>query len=145
MPFFHKLIASGFGTGYSPIAPGTCGAIFALLIWWGYAAFIDNHDILRLITMGIIFLFTILGIWSSNIAEQYWGKDPSRIVVDEMVGTWITLLAVSDKTQWGYIMLRRLHPHAKMPERYSPKRYSPLLQMWHAVPRKGKKMHRIPL
>ena len=102
MPFFHKLVASGFGTGYSPVAPGTCGAVLALLIWWGYAIFIDQQDFLRLITMGLVFLFTILGVWSSNVAERYWGKDPSRVVVDEMVGTWITLLAVPDKTHWGY-------------------------------------------
>jgi phosphatidylglycerophosphatase A len=28
--------------------------------------------------------------------ETCWGKEPSRVVVDEMVGVWIPLLAVSD-------------------------------------------------
>ena len=28
--------------------------------------------------------------------EAYWGKDPSKVVVDEMVGVWIPLLAVRD-------------------------------------------------
>ena len=27
IPLFHNLIASGFGSGYSPIAPGTAGAL----------------------------------------------------------------------------------------------------------------------
>lgn len=36
--------------------------------------------------------FTILGIWAVNRLEPYWGEDPSRVVVDEMVGVWIALL-----------------------------------------------------
>ena len=39
-------------------------------------------------------VFTVLGIIGSNKLQQKWGKDPSRIVVDEMVGMWISLLWV---------------------------------------------------
>ena len=34
-PLFHNFIATGFGSGYSPIAPGTAGALLAMLIWRG--------------------------------------------------------------------------------------------------------------
>ncbi len=89
---FHKLIASGFGSGYSPFAPGTAGAIVATIIWFILSFTIPSY--LFITTISLILLFTMLGIWSSNVLEPFWGKDPSRIVVDEMVGVWISLLAV---------------------------------------------------
>lgn len=47
--------------------------------------------------------FYFLGIWSSGVSEKYWGKDPSRVVIDEMVGTWIALLAVPADHYVGYM------------------------------------------
>lgn len=44
--------------------------------------------------------FTILGIWAVNRLEPYWGEDPSRVVVDEMVGVWIALLAAPSGSVW---------------------------------------------
>lgn len=104
IPLFHLLIASGFGSGYSPIAPGTAGAFLAMLIWWGYALILNNAYLIFLCTLILVFIFTILGIWSAGVAEKYWGKDPSRVVIDEMVGTWIALLAVPHYQQWGYML-----------------------------------------
>jgi len=89
---FHIIIATGFGSGFSPFAPGTAGAIVATAIWI-ILYFLVSSSALFFITLALIVLFTILGIWSSNVLEPYWGKDPSRIVVDEMVGVWIPLLA----------------------------------------------------
>ena len=48
-----------------------------------------------LATLGLIVVFTALGIWSAGIAENYWGPDPSRVVMDETVGQWITMLPLS--------------------------------------------------
>ncbi len=48
----------------------------------------------------LIILFTIGGIWSSNKLEPFWGEDPSRVVVDEMVGVWIALLAAPEGNFW---------------------------------------------
>lgn len=103
-PLFHNLIATGFGSGYSPIAPGTAGALLAMLIWWGYS-FLFSHSIsIPIFTFIVIVVFTIAGIWSSSIVEKYWGEDPSRVVIDEMVGTWIALLAVPEGAHWGYML-----------------------------------------
>lgn len=90
---FHVIIASGFGSGFSPFAPGTAGAALATSIWILLSFFVSPLCLL-LITAALIIVFTILGIWSANVLEPDWGKDPSRIVVDEMVGVWIPLLAV---------------------------------------------------
>jgi phosphatidylglycerophosphatase A len=45
------------------------------------------------ITLFLILFFTITGIHSTNKVEQIWGEDPSKVVIDEMVGVWIALLA----------------------------------------------------
>jgi phosphatidylglycerophosphatase A len=94
---FHKIIATGFGSGYFPVAPGTAGAALATIIWYVVSIFVAPC-ILIIATAGLITLFTIVGIWSANKLEPVWGEDPSRIVVDEMVGVWIALLAaIPDK------------------------------------------------
>lgn len=92
-PLFHILIATGFGSGYSPFAPGTAGAFLATLIWLAIAYFAPS--LLFILTLSLIVVFTLLGIWSANVLEPQWGKDPSRIVVDEMVGVWIPLLVLN--------------------------------------------------
>ena len=106
---FHVVIATGFGTGFSPFAPGTVGAILATLMWYALSIFLSSSFLLYA-TILLILLFTVLGIWSANALEPVWGKDPSRIVVDEMVGVWIALLAVipfqaSEQLQWYYILI----------------------------------------
>ena len=90
---FHIIIASGFGSGFSPFAPGTAGAILATILWLLFAFLIPAY--VFLITIVLIVVFALLGIWSANVLESTWGKDPSRVVVDEMVGVWIPLLAVT--------------------------------------------------
>jgi phosphatidylglycerophosphatase A len=92
---FHIVIATGFGSGYFPKAPGTAGAVFATIIWF-ILSFLLSPCSLLIITALLIALFTALGVWSSGIMEADWGKDPSKVVIDEMVGVWIPLLAVSD-------------------------------------------------
>jgi phosphatidylglycerophosphatase A len=95
---FHIIIATGFGSGFSPIAPGTAGALLATIIW--LAAFFAglSFPVLLISTSIAIVLFTLLGVKAANVMEPQWGEDPSRIVVDEMVGVWIPLLAIcSDK------------------------------------------------
>lgn len=88
----HIIITTGFGSGFSPIAPGTAGALLATLIWY-FISFYTSPIILIGITLFLILFFTITGIHSTNKVEQIWGEDPSKVVIDEMVGVWIALLA----------------------------------------------------
>lgn len=103
-PLFHNFIATGFGSGYSPIAPGTAGALLAMLIWWGYSLLFSHCISIPVLTFIVIVVFTFAGVWSSSVVEKYWGEDPSRVVVDEMVGTWIALLAVPEGAHWRYML-----------------------------------------
>lgn len=91
-PFLPNLIGSGFGSGYWPWGPGTAGALLALLIWFGLSILlIDPY--LKLITLLLVSVFYVAGVWASNKLEPFWGEDPSRVVIDEVVGVWISLLA----------------------------------------------------
>ena len=99
---FHIIIASGFGSGFSPFAPGTAGALVAVIIWT-VLFYVIPFNILLVLTSLLIVLFTAAGIWSADKLESEWGKDPSKVVVDEMVGVWIALLAVPVGNVW-YIL-----------------------------------------
>ena len=99
---FHIIIASGFGSGFSPFAPGTAGALVAVIIWT-VLFYVIPFNILLVVTSLLIVLFTAAGIWSADKLESEWGKDPSKVVVDEMVGVWIALLAVPVGSVW-YIL-----------------------------------------
>ena len=84
-------IATIFGVGYLRPAPGTWGSLFALIL-----------AILLLEAFGIIgFVFALLfasvfGWWAtSEYLKQTTTKDPSEVVIDELVGLWIAVLPVA--------------------------------------------------
>ena len=99
VPLIHIIIATGFGSGFSPFAPGTAGALLATLIWLALSCAV-SPTLLLIITALWIGIFTIAGIRSANAVEPIWGEDPSRVVVDEMVGVWIPLLAAPAGNLW---------------------------------------------
>jgi phosphatidylglycerophosphatase A len=47
----------------------------------------------------LIIVFTAAGTWATGKLEPYWGEDPSRVVVDEMVGVWTPLLIADNGWQ----------------------------------------------
>jgi phosphatidylglycerophosphatase A len=80
-------IASGFGSGLSPFAPGTAGSAAALLPW------LLLRELPMVWVLVIIFATFLLGVWASNVVIERIGiSDPGVIVWDEFVGQWITLL-----------------------------------------------------
>lgn len=80
-------IASGFGSGFSPFAPGTAGSAAALIPWLGL------RELPIFSVVAIIVLAFVVGIWASNIViDRLHVSDPGVIVWDEFVGQWITLL-----------------------------------------------------
>jgi phosphatidylglycerophosphatase A len=79
------------------------GALLAILVWYPLATCL-SYLLWLGILFGLIILFTILGAWSSTVAERYWGEDPSRVVIDEVVGQWITLLAVPAVFSWWHVL-----------------------------------------
>jgi phosphatidylglycerophosphatase A len=83
------LVATWFGCGYSPKAPGTAGSLAALAIAWML------HTYVGLSAIGTAWLSVLLagpGIWAADVyAREIGKKDPQDVVVDEVVGQWMTL------------------------------------------------------
>ena len=84
------LIATSFGAGFSPVAPGTMGTLTAVPIAWALA---------RLGTLGFAGAtagITVLGIVAAGAFVRATGReDDQRIVVDEVAGYLVTLLPVA--------------------------------------------------
>lgn len=93
-PLFPKLIATSFGFGFLPVAPGTWGAVFAIIVWLPLYLWV-SPALTVWITAAAVLVFTVLGTWASSVSERYWGKDPVIACVDETVGQWISLLPVA--------------------------------------------------
>jgi phosphatidylglycerophosphatase A len=81
------LIATAFGAGYSPIAPGTAGSAVAVLILW-LVPFSRGGLVLFLVAV------VVIGTWAADVAERrLGGKDPGAIVIDEVAGMTLSVVA----------------------------------------------------
>lgn len=82
------ILATGFGTGYGPIAPGTWGSLPGLAFAFGLDRWAGGWAVLG----GALF-FAVAGVWAASRAEVLLGeKDPGRVVVDEIAGQMVALL-----------------------------------------------------
>jgi phosphatidylglycerophosphatase A len=95
--FIISTFASFFYTGYFPFAPAT----FASLVWLAIYLFVPGGAWL---TNPVVVLCSIpVAIYFAHKAEKYWGTDASRIVIDEVVGMQVTLLAIEPSLLFGAI------------------------------------------
>jgi phosphatidylglycerophosphatase A len=88
----YKVIATFGGAGYSPVAPGTVGAIFAMFIAYILRLYTQDQMIITYIIITLIIMSYFAGVLACNKLSSEWGSDPSRVVIDEACGYWITLL-----------------------------------------------------
>lgn len=84
--FLTKLVATGFFSGYSPITPGTMGTLVGALLYF----IIPVSDTLTFLLITVLTFLT--GVWTSAQLERRLGHDPQVIVIDEIVGMWISVL-----------------------------------------------------
>lgn len=97
-PLIPILIGTGFGSGFWPWGPGTAGAVVATVLWLLLSAVLPLFT-LKLVTLALIVVFTALGTWATARLQPFWGDDPNRVVVDEMVGVWVPLLLAANWQQ----------------------------------------------
>jgi phosphatidylglycerophosphatase A len=107
-PHLALAIATAFGLGYLPKAPGTWGSVGGIFLaifppWfmflgarlWGE---FDIHVTFRgdpLVYLQCILALGVglVGLWSAHRAAIYWAiKDPQRVVIDEVSGQQLALL-----------------------------------------------------
>lgn len=98
-PLLAVIFGTGFGSGFWPWGPGTAGAFLATFLWLAMAVTL-HPTTLFFITFALIVVFTAVGTWAANRLEPFWGEDPKRVVIDEMIGMWMPLLAVSVHNGW---------------------------------------------
>lgn len=101
------VIATWFGCGLVPMAPGTVGALGAIPLYW---------LVIRGGRPGVgaaAVVVTLAGIWAASIvARQLGRKDPQVVVVDEVAGMLVTMLPVP-QLSWravavGFVVFRVL-------------------------------------
>jgi phosphatidylglycerophosphatase A len=85
------VVATGFGAGYSPFAPGTAGSLLAAILYWLFPDSSLGWDAALPLFVAVVAGFFI-GVWVSAEAEKVYGKDSGRIVIDEIVGMWVVML-----------------------------------------------------
>jgi len=86
MTYLGLAIATVFGVGYAPIAPGTFGSAVGLLLW--VALRHTSNEVQAAVILGLL----VAGSLAGNVAERHFHRtDPSQVVVDEVMGMLITL------------------------------------------------------
>src|SRR5215510_14948003 len=81
------LVATGFGSGYSPIAPGTAGSLVGLVLFWPVAS-LPAGQVVAL--TAVVCLLAVAA--AHHVARTLGQKDPGLVVADEVAGQWVALL-----------------------------------------------------
>ncbi len=83
------LLSTWFGCGYVPRGPGTAGSLAAVAIVGLIQFYLGIH---RWILVCMILVLLLPGIWSAGRTSDSLGsQDPGVVVVDEVLGQWVTL------------------------------------------------------
>jgi phosphatidylglycerophosphatase A len=90
-------VALGFGSGLSPVAPGTAGTLWA---WVSYAVL--DHFLGAGAWAAVIALSLGVGLWACTLTARHLGvADPGAVVWDEVVAFWIVLWLLMPAGFWA--------------------------------------------
>ena len=87
---FNLLFLTFFMVGKIKYAPGTFASLLACFLFFILLSFF-SYSVLFLITL-IIFLYSFIAI--NNSFDEFQSDDPKEIVIDEVIGQFLTLLAI---------------------------------------------------
>lgn len=93
--FLGAAVATVLGAGYSPFAPGTVASLISASTFYLLMRSDVAFDYLLLLSIPII----LVAYWGCIVGHRLWGKDPSRVTIDEFAGCWITCLFAP--ASWG--------------------------------------------
>ncbi|MSO55040.1 MAG: phosphatidylglycerophosphatase A [Rhodospirillales bacterium] len=83
-----RVLATGFGLGFLPWAPGTWASLAALVVGYGIASASGR---VGLAIAGVV--ATLVGVWAAGrCVRSTPDKDPSFIVIDEISGQWLVMV-----------------------------------------------------
>lgn len=93
-------LATFFGCGFFPKAPGTIGSLAGIAA----AALFHKWGAGRLALLIIAILVFPAAVWAASVTARELGrKDPGQIVIDEVLGQWVTLLGAAVWTWQTYL------------------------------------------
>ncbi len=98
--------ALGFGSGLSPVAPGTAGSLAALPLYLALETLLP-----RPARHGAVAAALVLGVWFCEVTGKALGEaDPGAIVWDEIAALWLLLAFIPAGWAWwgGAFLLFRL-------------------------------------
>ena len=106
------VIALGFGSGLSPVAPGTVGTLWAWLSFLILQPRLNDAQWALLLAVGFV-----VGIWACAVTARHLAvADPGSIVWDEIIAFWAVLWMVTPAgfwAQWVAFVLFRFFDAAK--------------------------------
>ena len=101
-------IATFFGVGFLKPGPGTYASVATVALWLA-AAFLLHHNTLHLLfaTLIALALSSAIGIpAATRVALESGRKDPGFVVIDEVAGQLVALIAV--RPDWPHALLALL-------------------------------------
>jgi phosphatidylglycerophosphatase A len=99
---FAWLIATFFGVGHLQPGSGTWAAAITLGLWWAAGRLIPSAWLIP-ISVLIALAVTLIGIPPSTVVARESGqKDPGFVVIDEVAGQMIAMMAVP--LNWKYLL-----------------------------------------
>ena len=102
-----KQIVTFFGVGYTPIAPGTAGALVGGILFYLLSIGLINYGLdfyeVQIILILITIAVMLMGVRSIGKLENTWEHDAQQIVIDEVVGVWIAMLFIP--INWFYFLI----------------------------------------
>ena len=97
-------LASGFGTGLAPRAPGTAGTLVGVVLQWMLTPLAWTSRVL------LVLVLCAAGVWiCGRAAEKVGVHDHPAIVYDEVVGYLVTMLFLPGGWAWmvaGFVAFR---------------------------------------
>ncbi len=105
-------VGTVLGTGFLRPGPGTWGSVVAVGTWLLFAWAADPPPpALRAVTLLAALLALVAGIPAASVVEsESGGQDPGHVVIDEVAGQWIALLAFCGygHANWPHALLALL-------------------------------------
>ena len=93
-------LATGFGIGLLPIAPGTFGSILGIILFLAIAHLYFSVLWLSLIIL-IFYLVSYLAVQSAlKIIKR---SDPGEIVIDEVLGMMLVMMTIPPDPKWIFL------------------------------------------
>jgi len=100
------VIATTGGAGFSPIAPGTACSAVGVVVFWFTRQWPLSWQ------LALIVAVSAVGTWAAGVAARHFGReDPGQVVVDEVAGQLVTLVATgvgAAGTVLGFFVFRAL-------------------------------------